>query len=815
MPDKITFFPLDINYKIENNKAVVYLFGRTTDNKQVCVMDKNFEPYFYVIPHKGKDVEEKLNKIKVERNKELSEVVRTEKVKKRFLGKEVNAIKVYVKLPRDVPVIRDVIKDWEILESVNEYDIRFKKRYLIDQNITPLVAVEATGEFVKHRSRVPVLKADKIEQKGDESLEAPRVLAFDIETYSLSGKNIEPLKNPILMISFYGAKFKKVITWKKFKTKLDYVEFVKSEVELIEKFKEIINEYKPDVLTGYFSDGFDLPYIQTRADKYKIKLDIGLDFSELSVTTRRNTACNIAGINHLDIFKFIRKIIGPSMDTSAMNLNSVAAELIGEKKIDVDLDNLSAVWDKKPDELGIYCEYNLHDSYLTFKLAEKMMPNIIELVKIVGLTIPELARMGFSQLVESYILKQAYGANEIAPELPHQKELKNRQMQTYQGGFVYEPKPGLYKDIVVFDYRSLYPTIISSHNIDPGTLNCECCEGKELVPVEGRKKYWFCTKKKGFLPSLISDLITRRMRIKEMMRKKSSPLMEARSTSLKLLGNAFYGYLGFPMARWYSIESARSTAAYGRFYIHKVIDEAEKKGFKVVYSDTDSVFLTLEGKTKKEADQFQEKINVELPGLMELEYEGFYSAGIFVSAKASKFGAKKKYALLSEEGNMKIRGFETVRRNWSPIAKNVQKKVLNIVLKEDNPEKALKYVKGVIEELRKNKVPLNEVIMSTRLTKNIDEYDNVGPHVAIAAIMRNKGIDVGPGSTIEFVITKSGDKIRDKAKLPSEVSQTDYDPDYYVNNQVIPAVEKIFEVLGYTKEDLSENKEQDKLDKFF
>jgi DNA polymerase, archaea type len=815
MVDKITFFPLDINYKIENNKAVVYLFGRTADNKQVCVIDENFEPYFYVIPKKGKDVEEKLNKIKVERNKEISEVVRTEKAKKRFLGKEVDAIRVYVKLPRDVPVIRDIIKDWEILESVNEYDIRFKKRYLIDKNITPLVEVEATGEFVKHRSKVPVLKADKVEQKGDSSLEEPRLLAFDIETYSSDGKNIEPEKNPILMISFYGSRFKKVITWKKFNTKLDYVEFVKSEVELVEKFKEIVNEYKPDILTGYFSDGFDLPYIKTRADKYKIKLDMGLDFSELSVNRRRNTTGNITGINHLDIFKFIRKIIGPSMDTATMNLNSVAAELIGEKKIDVDLDNLSDVWDKTPNELGVYCEYNLHDSYLAFKLAEKMMPSIIELVKIVGLTIPELARMGFSQLVESYILKQAQEVNEIAPELPHQQELKTRQLQTYAGGFVYEPKPGLYKDIVVFDYRSLYPTIISSHNIDPGTLNCECCEGKKLVPVEGRQKYWFCTKKKGFLPSLISDLITRRMRIKEILKKKSSPLMEARSTSLKLLGNSFYGYLGFPMARWYSIESARSTAAYGRFYIHKVIDEAEKNGFKVVYSDTDSVFLTLEGKTKKDADKFQEKINVELPGLMELEYEGFYSSGIFVAAKAGKFGAKKKYAMLSEEGNMKIRGFEMVRRNWSPIAKNIQKKVLNIILKEDNPKKALKYVKDMIEDIRGNKVPLNEVIMSTRLTKDIDDYDAIGPHVAIAKIMRKKGIDVGPGSTIEFVITKTGKKIRDKAKLPSEVTIKDYDPDYYVNNQVVPAVEKIFEVLGYSKEDISENKEQGKLDKFF
>lgn len=814
MADKIIFFPLDVTYKVENNKAVIYLFGRTTDNKQICVVDDNFEPYFYVIPKKGKSVEEKLSKIKIEKDKEISEVTKTERVKKHFLGKDVDAIKVFTKLPRDVPIIRDIIKDWEILESVNEYDIPFKKRYLIDKGITPLLAIEAEGDFLTIRSKVPVLRATKIEQK-EASLESPRVLAFDIETYNPHGKNIEPEKNPIIMVSFYGERYKRVVTWKRFKTKLDYIEFADSEAELIERFKVVINEYKPDILTGYFSDEFDLPYIMVRADKYKIKLDIGLDFSELNVRKGRITTSDITGINHLDIFKFIRKIIGPSMDTFALNLNAVADELVNEKKLEVDLEKLADAWDKKTEELETYCEYNLHDSLLTFKLAEKMMPNIIEMVKIVGLTIPDLARMGFSQLVESYLLKQAPRFNEIAPELPHHEELRKRQLQTFKGAFVYEPKPGLYRDIIVFDYRSLYPTIISSHNIDPGTLNCSCCEEKKLAPTEEKKKYWFCTKKKGFLPTLIEDLITRRMRIREIMKEKPSPLMEARSQSLKLLANSFYGYLGFPMARWYSLESAKSTTAYGRFYIHKVIDEAEKKEFKVLYSDTDSVFLALDGKTKKDAFKFQEKINMELPGLMELEYEGFYPTGIFVSAKIGRFGAKKKYALLSEDGNLKIRGFETVRRNWSHIAKDVQENVLNIILKENKPEKALKYVKETIEKLRGNEIPLKDVTMYTQLQKEIGAYDAVGPHVAIAARMRKKGIDVGPGSTIGFVITKHGKRIRDKAKLPEEVSQKDYDPGYYINNQVIPAVEKIFEVLGYKKEGLLESKEQNKLQKFF
>jgi DNA polymerase I len=814
MADKIIFFPMDVRYRIDNNKPVIHMFGRTADKKQVCVLDDSFEPYFYIVPKKGKSVDEKLMKIKVESKGDIAEVTRIEKVKRHYLGRDVEAIKVYTVLPRHVPLVREVVKNWEMLELVTEYDIEYRKRYLIDKGITPLMAVEATGEFVAARHRVPTFKATAVEAKGEDSLEEPRVLAFDIETYVSDGKNIEPEKNPIIMLSFYGERFRKVITWKRFKTKLDYVEFVESEADLIERFKSVINDFKPDILTGYNSDNFDLPYIKTRADKYKIKLDIGLDYSEVLVTKARRTACNIMGINHLDIFRFIRKIIGPTMDTFALNLNAVANELIGEKKIEVDFEKLKEAWDNKTGLLERFAEYNLHDSLMVYKLVQKMMPNIVELVKIVGLTIPDLARMGFSQLVEGFILKQAPAFKQLAPELPHHEELRKRRMQTFKGAFVFEPKPGLYEDISVFDFRSLYPTIISSHNIDPGTLNCDCCEGKRPAPTEG-KKLWFCTKKKGFLPTLIEDLITRRMRIKEIMKEKTTPLLEARSESLKLLANSFYGYLGFSMARWYSLDSANATTAYGRFYIKKVIDEAGKRGFRVIYSDTDSVFLGLGGKDKKEAFKFQEKINMELPGLMELEYEGFYPSGIFVLAKVGKYGAKKKYALLSQEGRLKIRGFETVRRNWSRIAKDTQERVLNIVLKEKNPEKAVKYVKGIISLLRKNSVELKDVIIRTQLQKEIKAYDSVGPHVAIAERMKNKGINVGPGSAIEFVITKEGKKIRDKAKMPSEVTQKDYDPEYYVNNQVVPAVEKIFEVLGYSKEDLVERKEQNKLAKFF
>jgi DNA polymerase I len=319
---------------------------------------------------------------------------------------------------------------------------------------------------------------------------------------------------------------------------------------------------------------------------------------------------------------------------------------------------------------------------------------------------------------------------------------------------------------------------------------------------------------------VLEGIITRRMRVKQIMKnvdESKLKIFHARQYALKTIANSMYGYLGFFGARWYSIESARSITAYGRYYIKKVIDDAKKEKFNVLYSDTDSIFLTLDGKTKKDARKFVESVNASLPGLMELEYQGFYPRGIFVSAKEKEYGAKKKYALLSEDEKIIIKGFETIRRNLSIVAKEAQKEVLRITLKKGDPEKALKYVKDVIENLKNNKITVEKVIISTQLQKNINDYDSFGPHVAAAQRMVEKDIPVGPGSIIKYVITKGKDKerIRDRAKLPGEVGQNDYDPEYYINNQVIPSVESIFRVLGFEKDDLVKSINQSNLNKFF
>lgn len=811
---KVRFYLLDITYKVKGGKPVVWMFGRTSDGEQICVIDDSFKPYFYVIPKKGEELKEKISKVYAEKNDQHYEVTGVEEVQKKFMENDVKALKVFVNTPKGVPLIRDAVKGWDSIKRCNEYDIKYVRRYMIDKGITPFTLLEIEGEVTTEKAKVPVIKAEEIKQYSDETLKEPRVLSVDIETYNPHGKNINPEADPIIMIAFYGKDFKKVITWKTFKTDENYIEFVKSEIDLLERFKKVIEEYKPDILTGYYSDGFDLPYINTRAKKYKIKLDVGLEYSEMKTSGQKNVQVSITGIVHLDILKFILRSFGRGGDIESFTLDNVAEKFLGEKKMEVDMDSMADVWDNQPEKIEEFCRYNLKDAELTYRLCIKMLPNIIELVKIVGLPVFDIQRMGYSQLVEWYIIKQAPNFNEIVMERPHYQEVKERRMQTYTGGFVYEPKPGLYKDIVVLDFRSLYPTIIASHNISPGTLNCECCFEKEIAPTE-KGKYWFCKKKKGFIPTIIEDIVTRRMRIKEMISKdKEDPLLTAREQSLKVLANSFYGYLGFFNARWYSIESARSVTAWARHYIKTAMKKAEEEGFKTIYGDTDSLFVTLDGKTKDDALKFVEKVNSTLPGVMELEFEEHYPSGLFVAAKGSEGGAKKKYALLKEDGNISIKGFETVRRNWSFIAKEVQKKVLGIILKENDAEKAFEYTKKAISDLKSHKIPVEKVVIHTQLQKELDEYASIGPHVAAAQIMHKKGIPVGSGSLIKFVIIKGSGKIRDKVKLAEDTKQDEYDPEYYIDHQILPSVDRIFDAMGYEKEELANHTGQKKLGDF-
>lgn len=219
--------------------------------------------------------------------------------------------------------------------------------------------------------------------------------------------------------------------------------------------------------------------------------------------------------------------------------------------------------------------------------------------------------------------------------------------------------------------------------------------------------------------------------------------------------------------------------------------------------------LELEAEIKEQAQVFLKYLNSTLPESMELEYEGFYRRGFFVS--------KKRYAVI-EDGEIIAKGLELVRRDWAPIVKNTQKSVLMAILKEGDSDKAISEVKKVLKKIKKGEVDKKEMIIHTQITKPLDQYKQVGPHVVAARKIEDHGIRVTRGTIIQYIIVKGKGSISQRA-VPYEYSEGyEYDRDYYIHNQLIPAIERIMYSFGYTKkdlEDMARGEVQQSLDAFF
>jgi DNA polymerase elongation subunit (family B) len=795
------------------------LFCKDKNGKTVLVLDNTFRPYFYVMPkgNKTTGLEKKIKKLdtkKIEAN-----ILNVESVVKSFEGKKRKLIKVTIDNPRRIPDVRDLIKHWKEVDDTYEYSISFSRRYLIDKQIEPMNWIEVDGRETKSDE----YKVDRVlyaKTVRPSKLEKPlnfKILAFDTEWIDENGKS------KLIMLSLVSNDgLKKVLTTYNM-GKLGYVENVKEERKIIERFLKIVEEKNPDFICSYNGDNFDFPKLKDLTGEFKIPLKLGRDNSPIYVVRRgRISSAKMRGRIHIDLFDFIDHILSPSMRSEVMTLDEVSQELIGEGKKKMKYKEMVELWSKKNGVEKI-AEYCLQDSELTLKLAGHILPQIFAISKLTGLLPFDSCRNTYSQLVEAFLMKNTFADGVLIPNQPKYDEIEERRLQpAYKGAIVIEPKKGIHSNILVFDFRSLYPTIIYTHNISPETFNCKEkeCE-KNKVPDTN---WCFCTKKKGFIPVHVKELIEDRKAVKEQMKKLKKDSEEYKKLdneqyALKIISNAMYGMFGFFGSRWYCRECGAASAAFGRYYINKIIDLAKNDGFEIVYGDTDSLMAKLPGKLslkdlKKRGENFVETVNKKLPGIIELEFRDLYEGGIFVSRKEGEIGAKKRYALIDYQGNLEIRGFETVRRDWCNLSKVIQREVLTITLREKNPKKALKLVSDTVKRIKDGKVSLDDLVIYEQITRPLSEYEQIGPHVKAAQKLIEKGMPVMEGMIMGFVIVMGSGSISDRAVPVEFVKPNQYDPEYYIHNQIIPASMRILKALGYTEEDVLSGKVQRKLEGF-
>jgi len=814
---KLKLLVFDVDHEVK--EGVVRLFCKDEKGNTILVLDRTFEPYFYVEPKEGK-LEEYKKKL-LSFNFKEGKIKKVEEVEREYFGKKKKLLKIVVEKPRDIYYIREEVKEWpENLEEY-EYTISFYQRYLIDKQIKPMAWIEVEGEEIKSEMQVEkTIEASEVKPIEDESETSFKVLAFDIEVAE------EKNEERVIMISLVDNKgFKKVLTTWKREEAPNYIEFFPSEAGMLKKFVEIIREKNPDLIITFNGDGFDFLKLRGRAERLRVPLTLGRDRSKIKLVRRgRISSTRIVGRVHIDLFDFIDHILSPSLKTEVLTLDAVAEELLGLKKIEMKWKDIKECWREKKG-LERLAEYCLWDSELTLKLSEQLLPQIFAISRLTGLIPFDACRYTYSQLDEAYLMRRAFQQGILIPNNPKQEEIAKRRMKpSYTGGFVLEPKKGIHSDILVFDFRSLYPTIIVSHNISPDTLDCghEECKKKNKVPD---LNHHFCLKRKGFIPRNLEGVIKQRTEIKKKMKSLPRDSLEYMKLNnmqyaLKIIANSLYGYMGFVGARWYCYSCAACTAAFGRFYIRKIIEIAKENKFEIIYGDTDSLFLRwpIEMKREdliKEAEKFVDKVNNELPGIIELEFRGFYEGGIFVTVKGAKRGAKKRYALIDPEGNLEIRGFETVRRDWCELAKKIQHEVLRIILQEKNPDKAVKLVRDTIKRIREGKATIDELTIYTQLVKPLHAYEQIGPHVRVARKLRDKGRPVGEGMIIEYVITKGSGSISDRAMPVEDVKEGEYDPDYYINHQILPAAMRVLQAIGITEQEVISGKIQAKLGEWF
>ena len=589
---------LDIDYVTFDEKPVIRLFSKQGD-KNVILLDDTFEPYLYVV---SDEIDECINEIQ-----ENLEDVRAERIVKKDFQIEKEFIKVTFKHPQELAKNRDKLRDLEGVMQIREFDIPFYRRYLMDRDVIPMTEVTAIGEevesFLNLDSKKQDVKIIKLTDKLRRASEYPqkfRIISFDLEVRNPHGMpNSED--DEIIMIgvaSNFGIN--QVISTKTNSAdRDDFVNQVGSEKEMIEEFVRIIKENNVDIIVGYNSDNFDFPYLKDRAKILDVDLDIGMDGSDVRYIRRGfANAASFKGLIHVDLYLVMRRY----MTLERYTLERVYYELFGEEKIDVPGERIWEFWDNGGEELDNLFDYSLDDVVSTLKIAEQTLPLNLELTRIIGQPLFDVSRMATGQQAEWFLVKQAYFDGEVVPNKQGANFLDRANAEDNEGGYVREPETGLHENLVQFDFRSLYPSLIISKNISPDVMVLGDVENEDDYNISPEHGLKFKKSPQGFIPSVIDKILQERFRLKREMKESQDETekksLNVQQQAIKRLANTMYGIYGFPRFRWYSFECAKAITSWGRQYIKSSIKKAEEFGFYTIYADTDGFYAKYQKEKK-------------------------------------------------------------------------------------------------------------------------------------------------------------------------------------------------------------------------
>ncbi|KDN30280.1 DNA polymerase II [Vibrio fortis] len=680
-------------------------------------------------------------------------------------------------------------------ESVTtfEADIRLADRFLMERFIKG--SIEFTGNVT---SRTQHQRVTNTKCRAGDYLPTLSVVSLDIEC---SEKGI------LYSIGLDSSMDSRVIMVGPEQEADTPIQWVKDEAALLEAMIDWFKRYDPDVIIGWNVIDFDFRLLHKRAEWNKIKLNIGRDSQPSFFRSSAQSQQGFITIPGRVVLDGIDMLKTATYHFRSWSLESVSQELLGEGK---DIHNVHDRMDEinrmfRFDKPSL-AKYNLQDCVLVNRIFEHthLIEFAIERSRLTGV---ELDKVGGSVAAFTNLyLPQIHRAGYIAPNLQPENWIAS------PGGYVMDSIPNLYDSVLVLDFKSLYPSIIRSFLIDPMGL----IEGlKQEIgrdddqAVEGFRGGQF-HRNKHFLPEMIETLWAAR----DVAKKNNE---KAFSQAIKIIMNSFYGVLGSSGCRFFDTRLASSITMRGHEIMKQTKVLIEEKGYQVIYGDTDSTFVSLNGSySQEDADEIGQSLvayinawwtqhlkdKYNLTSILELEYETHYRKFLMPTIRGSETGSKKRYAgLIGEEGSEKIvfKGLESARTDWTPLAQRFQQTLYEMVFHDQDPTD---YVRNFVDETAAGKHD-DLLVYQKRLRRKLHEYQkNIPPQVRAARMADEINEKLGRPlqyqnkGRIEYLITLNGPE-------PKEYLKSGIDYQHYIDKQLKPVAEAILPFIGLDFEQVS------------
>jgi DNA polymerase-2 len=747
---------------------VVYLYGRLEDGGSFLVRDTRQRPHFYIRAEH------------VERTQALGAPAPAGADKRTFTGTA--ACRLEVATPSDVAALRDRLHDAGI--ETFEADVRFAVRYLIDRGIKGGCEIE--GE-ARPGSGITLVFDDPVLRPADVGIQ-PRVLAFDIETDEKGER--------LLAISLYAPDVDEVLIVDSSDRPMpERAVRCADERAALDAFCARIAALDPDVLTGWNTIDFDLTVLERIATRLRHPFNIGRDSGPIRIRKAEgyfgSGQASVPGRLVLDGIDLLR---GAFVRMDDYSLDAVAREVLGEGKAlrggeeggprrDA-RERIAEIQDNYRNDLAAFALYARTDARLAYDIVAKLnlIPLAFARTRLTGMT-PDRVAASIASFDFLY-LSELRHLDIVAPSV---RSGDSRVFAAQQGGHVLEPVTGLHRNVWVFDFKSLYPSIIRTFNIDPLSYVARPAPDADVIETPGGA----FRREPAILPRLLDELFPRREAAKQAGD-------EVASHAIKILMNSFYGVLGTPACRFYNPALANSITGMGRAMLLWSKRWFEAAGFRVLYGDTDSLFVHSgsedPGRARQQGRELATALNRDIaryieqrwrvPSRLELEFEKLYLKLFLPWARHSTRGASKRYAGLLHEGGrdrVEFVGMEVVRRDWTALAKQVQRELFQRLFTDQPVEQ---YLAQIVQQVRKG--GLDEALVYRKnLRKDADEYTaTTPPHVAAAR--KSSG---GSGRLISYVMTTAGPEPVDNVEHP-------LDREHYVAKQVRPVAEPVLAALG-------------------